>query len=261
MLLYDSLVSQVWDPVTNDYTVTELDVTNRTLLLRHFQRRVPRPDFLFSAVDMAGGISFTYSNTVEGAFETFTFTFANGIAGGVDSLRTMQFDQRGRASQLAGPGTITGGPALGTVITLNKLEPIFQNGVTTFLVPNELSQVKFTAFGAFDGTTNAPIVFPNGTSLQELENLMIGPSGNTPTLPDANIGSPYFAQLAAIGGQAPYTWALAPGSPALPSGLNISSDGKITGIATGPAAIYDFTLRLTDSAGAFRDIQYTITVF
>jgi len=43
--------------------------------------------------------------------------------------------------------------------------------------------------------------------------------------------------------------------------LNISPNGQITGTPTGPAAIYDFTVRITDSAGVFRDVQYTITLF
>ena len=90
---------------------------------------------------------------------------------------------------------------------------------------------------------------------------MTGPASATPFLPDVNAGAAYSAQLAAKGGHAPYTWTLAPGSPSLPAGLNLSSDGKITGTPVGPSAIYDFTVRITDSAGAFRDVQYTITVF
>jgi hypothetical protein len=54
---------------------------------------------------------------------------------------------------------------------------------------------------------------------------------------------------------------LAPGSPGLPDGLNLSSNGKITGTPNGPASIYDFTVRVTDSLGAFSDTAFTITVF
>jgi hypothetical protein len=69
----------------------------------------------------------------------------------------------------------------------------------------------------------------------------------------------YSAQLVGSGGQPPYTFSLAPGS-AVPSGLNLSSDGLISGTPDGPAATYDFVIRITDSNGAFRDSQYTLTI-
>jgi len=258
---YDSLLSRAWDPLTNDYTLTEFDETNKTLSLKHFQRPVRRPDFLFSAADGTAGSTITYSNTVGNATEIFTVTV---ISGQFLAFRSLGFNETAHSSSRAGPGTIEDGPALGSLIIFNKLAPLYANSFANagnFLVPNEVTQSKVVALASFDGTTNAPIVYPNGTSLEELENLLLGPATTTPSLPNANIGLPYSAQLSAIGGQAPYTWALAPSSPGLPSGLNISSSGQITGAPAGPASIYDFTLRLTDSLGAFRDIQYTITVF
>jgi hypothetical protein len=262
---YDSLISQFWDPVTNNYTVPELIDTNGTIVIRHFSRRVPRPDIVFSAVDFAANATFTYSNTVDNLSQLFTFTLTG--VGQAFALRNIVFNDAGRLPNLAGPGTIEGPGALPTLFVFNKLAPLFDNassflGTNNFLLPNELTQVKEGAWGSFDGTTNAPVVYPNGTSLEERENLITGPMSNTPTLPDANIGVPYSAQLSAVGGHgAPYTWSLAPGSPGLPDGLNLDANGKITGTPTGPASIYDFTLRLTDSAGTTRDVQYTISVF
>ena len=95
---YDSLIGQAWEPVTNDYTVTEFNTTNSTYSLKHFQRRVPRPDFLFSAADLAtdnGNIS--YSNTVDNLTEVFTFSWlpvSFGTALEADS--GFNFDFRGR---------------------------------------------------------------------------------------------------------------------------------------------------------------------
>jgi len=182
-------------------------------------------------------------------------------------LNTIGYDQQARPGNQAGPGTIIDPPILSTLYILNEVAPTFLNlspvnGTTnSFLFQTEAQQTAFVAWGSFDGTTNAPVVYPNGTSLEELENLILGPASNTPSLPDGNIGVPYSAQLAAKGGHAPYTWALAPGSPGLPDGLNLSSNGQITGTPTGPTAIYDFTVRITDSATVFRDVQYTITIF
>jgi hypothetical protein len=73
------------------------------------------------------------------------------------------------------------------------------------------------------------------------------------------MGMAYSQQLTGSGGQPPYTFSLAPGS-ALPTGLSISPDGQISGTAVGPAATYDFVIRITDSNGAFRDIPYTLTI-
>jgi hypothetical protein len=261
---FDSLIGQFWDPVTNDYALPELDETNHVIVMRHFQRRVPRPDFLLSAVDLVTAAAFTYSNSVDGAVQTITFTltgFANGLA-----YRTMQFDDAGRPPNLAGPGTIVGSTVLPTVLALNKINPLYLNasstaGTNNFLFPNETTQTFTGGWGSFDGTTNAPVVYPNGTTLADLENLITGPASTTPSLPFANINQPYSARLTAAGGHAPYAWSLAPTSAGLPSGLNLSSDGTISGSADGPAAIYDFTVRITDSVGTFRDVQYTLTVF
>lgn len=69
-------------------------------------------------------------------------------------------------------------------------------------------------------------------------------SGN-PTA--AVLGSAYSFNLSATGGRAPYTFAITTGS--LPSGLNLSTTGLISGIAsvanTCPAS--QFTIRVTDS--------------
>jgi len=261
---YDSLISQAWDEVTNDYTLPELDVTNRTVSLKHFQRRVPRPDFLFTAVDWAANSAVAYSNTVDGATASLSITLT-GI-GQAFYFRTLGFNQSARPSNLAGPGTIESPTVLPTLFILNKLAPLFESSTGTaptnnFLNLTEADHAQLSAWGSFDGTTNAPIVYPNGTSLTELENLITGPAATTPYLPNANIGNQYIAQLNAVGGTAPYTWSLAPTSAGLPAGLTLGSNGRITGIPTGPAAIYDFTVRLMDSAGVYRDTQYTISLF
>jgi hypothetical protein len=263
---YDSLTSRFWDPVTNDYTLAELDETNAVLNLRHFQRRVPRPDILFSAADFSSANSVvTYSNTVDGATEFFTLT-VTGI-GAAFGFNNFAYDQTARPGNQAGPGTIIDDDPLPTLYILNSQFPVFQNQSATtgttngFLFPTEATQAPFSAWGSFDGTTNAPVVYPNGTSLVELEDLMLGPAPATPTLKDGNVGVLYSDQLTAKGGTPPYTFSLAPTSPGLPAGLNISSNGQITGTPSGPPAIYDFTVRITDSAGKFRDVQYTITIF
>jgi hypothetical protein len=261
---YDTIGGQAWDPITNDYTVTEFQ-TNRTLVLRHFQRRVPRPDLLFSTGNFSSaGSTFAYTNVVDGVTNTTPTTTVAG-AGASAFAFTGGYNQAGRDGHKAGPGTIIDPPVLSTIIIYNRVAPDFTTVSSTttnnFLYASELTQTKLIAWGSFDGTTNAPIVYPNETSLTELENQLIGPAATTRNLPNGEIGAAYSAQLSAFGGAAPYTWTLAPGSPGLPSGLNLTPDGQITGTPDGPASIYDFTVRLTDANGVFVNVQYTITIF
>jgi hypothetical protein len=66
--------------------------------------------------------------------------------------------------------------------------------------------------------------------------LSIQTTGGT-TLPVAVVGTPYTTTLTALGGKAPLTWSLAPGS-LLPTGLTLSPAGVISG---SPSASGDFT--------------------
>lgn len=65
-----------------------------------------------------------------------------------------------------GPGVII--PQ--TVITFNKLGPFFEN-----ITPNFLYEESFQGFvwGSFDGTTNDPIVYPQGTLVEDIEDLVL----------------------------------------------------------------------------------------
>ena len=62
--------------------------------------------------------------------------------------------------------------------------------------------------------------------------------------------SRYSAQLAAVGGNAPYKWSLAPGSGVLPPGLRLSAKGVISGKATTPGT-YGFTVEVVDTKVKF----------
>jgi hypothetical protein len=69
----------------------------------------------------------------------------------------------------------------------------------------------------------------------------------TQTIPDALLNDAYSYTMTATGGTAPYTWQKDFDSAPLPSGLQLSQGGHITGKPTA-AGSYSFALRVTDSS-------------
>ncbi|MFZ2276727.1 MAG: SdrD B-like domain-containing protein [Prosthecobacter sp.] len=78
------------------------------------------------------------------------------------------------------------------------------------------------------------------------------------TLSNATRLVPYFTQLTATGGTAPYTFSKLTGS--LPTGLSISTAGAISGTTTASPGTYSFTVQALDVNGAPGTQPYTITI-
>lgn len=232
---FDSLLNQFWVPVTNDYTLYELNTNlgaSSSIIPEHIRRVVTTPDFLFDAAD----IGFANANTV------VPLAFR----------RNVNFDQANVPANSAGPGTID--PP--STITFNTIAPSFGIvGGGSF----GIAATPVLIWGSFDGTTNDPIIYPSTVSLAELESEVLGPFIVTTSLPNGVIGTAYSATLTGTGGQPPYTWSLTPGS-AWPSGITNSPDGQIGGTPTGPAATYDLSIRITDSVTNFNDVTFTLTI-
>lgn len=66
----------------------------------------------------------------------------------------------------------------------------------------------------------------------------------TQQLPAGTNGQEYSVTLAALGGEAPYNWSV-DGTPALPAGLSLNRDGKITGTPTA-ASTTEITFKVED---------------
>ena len=80
-------------------------------------------------------------------------------------------------------------------------------------------------------------------------------------LPAGTVGVNYDVTLAPNGGTAPYTWALAAGSPALPNGLALTpADGKISGKPTNATGTILTEFKLQDSKGQSVQKVLSITV-
>jgi hypothetical protein len=235
---YDSLLGQFFEPVITNFTLVE--VTNNTRWTRPVERTVLSPDILFYADDL---------NTDP---ESLPVNFAV-------ALTEPEFVTATNANN-NGPGTIT--PT--AIFTFNKAGPLLINNGPFFLT--EATGIQSYQWGSFDGSTNAPVVFPNGTDLRSLENQAVlqitQPSVVTNgayLLPLARLNQAYSNQLEAIGGQLPYSWSFAPGSAGLPTGLSLSNTGLISGTPL-EVGIFDFSIRLTETGARYVDRPFTLTV-
>ncbi len=248
---FDSLLSQLWAPITNSYTLTA--ISNNAPMVQTFFRVVTAPDILISAADLTSG---------PGSPVHFDLEYT----------RSINYDTGTTPATLGGPGNIR--PRVN--YTLNKNGPVYFNPGTFFVgtaitisnapvVKNEGTGILDFLWGSFDGTTNAPIVYPSGTSLANIENqvfLQIMVSG---PLPAGNVNVPYSVQLQANGFQPPFTWSLAPDSPGLPPGLappavqGDSSIAVISGTPTTPG-IYDFFIQVQDSGGRTTQRNFSIEI-
>jgi len=74
----------------------------------------------------------------------------------------------------------------------------------------------------------------------------------------AEVGVPYApAVIGATGGKQPYKWSVSSG--ALPTGLALSSDGRVSGTPTGAGA-FSFVVRVDDAAGHAAGVSRSLTV-
>ena len=225
---YDSLLGQFFEPVTNYYTMTR--VTNSQPVTEYYQRVITAPDIVFSAADLAAGPS--------------------GIPGNAYRLRSIGFDESQVLGQNAGPGVIY--PE--THVTLNKVGPVYLNS-SPFLMQGP--SADFTVqWGSFDGTTNEPVLYPNGTSIANLEAavlLQVSPA----SLPVAHVGQPFTQSFTATGGVPPYTLASPNISVNVP-GMSFSGS-TLTGTPTATGA-YPLTIQVTDSVNRVVNVPYTLFV-
>ena len=239
---YDSLIGQFWEPVSTNYVLNA--VTNSTLLPQTVQRTVTQPDILFTAGVLTGGPGAVTIN---------------------DFNRNVNFNSDNALAGLAGPGTIE----TPTTITFNKVGPVYANLSPGFLEGN---QIAVQIWASFDGSTNIPVVYPNGTSTANLENLIfIQTSPTSGTLTNGTLGLNYTNVFPGFtvtsGATAPFVWTLSPGSAGLPAGLTLTTvpgnlgqiTGRISGVPTTPG-IYDFSIRMTDATARYVDRPYTITI-
>ena len=87
------------------------------------------------------------------------------------------------------------------------------------------------------------------------------PSGLTftSTPPSGNAGSLYDFTFAGQGGTAPYSWDIQFGGGTLPSGLTLTSAGRLSGTPTVPG-VYPIVVRLTDANGSSFQSMFSLQI-
>jgi hypothetical protein len=203
-----------------------------------FQRIVRQPDFLFTAQDLVS------------ASGTFPIVIPY-------DARSIVFNQNNRLAGLAGPGTIE--PPV--TITLDKVGPIFFN---IFPGLDQTTNALVFIWGSYDGTTNDPIVYPQGTSIKDLEDQVLM-AITSPLSVAGAVGTAFSLQLTGTGGAPPYTWSLGPGSPGLPPGFDplqpngTFANGIISGTPVQPGT-FNVLIHMADSGGRSIDRQLTLVI-
>jgi len=242
------LLGRFFYPITNEYVLNS--VTNSTIVKHRIRRVVNTPDILFTAADIVNPPPPVTGAPVVNIYQRDINFNSNNIVNNSDGI-------------LNGPGLIQ--PV--KTVTFQKVGPAFRNAGPFFM--DEPSNVGTFLLGSFDGTTNAPVVYPNGRSIMDYENEVLIHVSTT-TLPGGTSGVVFTAQLQGTGGTTPYTWGLAPGSGPLPPGLGefsaacncwvVPSGGLISGTPTTPGT-FNFTVLMTDASNqsVTQDLSITIS--
>lgn len=247
---FDSLIGQFLAPITNDYYLVM--ITNSQAVTQHFQRVITTPDILLSAQDLVNGGPPIIFNPYS---------------------RTVQFDQSTILNNLAGPGTIPPG----ITFSFNNQVPFYLasplsatgviNGTNNFL--GEQDQTVALSWASFDGSTNAPIVYPNGQGIADLLSQILitvtltNSTGSFSTMPPGTNGVPYNLTLNVTGGQPPYTLT-APNFSTLVPGLTFNGvtngvSASISGTPNTPGS-FNFDLLIQDSGNRVVNLNYPITI-
>ena len=167
---YDSLIGQYFRPFTVSYP--DYYITNGTLHTGAASRTVIQPDILFAAADLGTTITGTpyyYERQTTGSWTNNASinNHDNGvvIVGGLDP---------GLLEEHAGPGVIQ--PSSPIVISFSDKFPYWENTDPFYLSEANLFAGPFI-WGSFDGSTNAPVVFPRfgGISLDLIRQFMTVP--------------------------------------------------------------------------------------
>jgi len=223
------------------------------------------------------GLSLNSTNgTISGtptSAKTFTFTIKVADRAGATATKDFSLTIAASAPALgittnSLPGGTVGSP-YSQSITASGGTPPYTWAVSSGSLPPGLSLNSSTA--VIGGTPSSPNTFnftaqvtdAAGVTANKAFTITIAPNVpkltiTTTSLPNGTAGSSYSQSITASGGTAPYSWAFTAGS--LPSGLSLNaSNGAIAGTPSS-ANTYNFTVQVTDAAGATASNPFTLTI-
>ena len=157
-LAFDSLLGTFFTPFTNSYTDTTF--TNYTSVVQQVKRGIAQPDFIFVAEDI--GVA---ANLVP------VLTSRSGTGNWVNNDLLNGSDE---AANSSGPGVI--GPQVR--ISFSNVLPYFSTSTLNDEIPGEENAFVSQVWGSFDGSTNAPVIYPfNGLlTLPQLRQQVLNPA-------------------------------------------------------------------------------------
>jgi hypothetical protein len=220
----------------------------------------------FAGSGLPGGLSVTSTGSGKAKI---TGTAANGTGGqygvdvtatnGVGSPATKHLDVTvDEAPELTGPATARFVVGVATAVGFSSDGYPQANLVAIGALPatlhfhdngNGSATLSGTVTTADIGTYTITVKASNGVdpdATQQVTVEVVPPlSISTTSLPNAAYKTTYSGQVAASGGQPPYTFTVSAGS--LPAGLTMNSAGLITGATTANPGTYTFTVKATDA--------------
>lgn len=157
--LYDSLLGVFFKPITNSYP--DVVITNYSAVVQTVTRGIIQPDILFVAEDL--GLAANLTPVLTSRSDTAPW-IDNDLLNGNDET-----------TQSRGPGLIT--PQVR--ISFSNQLPYFSTDSTSE-VPGEDNAFRSSIWGSYNGSTNAPVIYPFGSTLtlQQLRQRILQP--NTP---------------------------------------------------------------------------------
>ncbi len=162
---YDSLLGTAFTPRTYHYTIPW--VTNGALRSLTVTRTVTAPDIIFTAGDLTFPGPAPYQQTLARISPIGTppgfITYGEAVSPGLVNAATV-----------VTPAVI----ASELVVTFNNSGQVYYNRGTQFLDQNSIIDLGFI-WGSFNGSTNTPIPFPTGTSIDEIEAQVLSAGSET----------------------------------------------------------------------------------
>ena len=206
----------------------------------------------------AGATAYTVTVTdAAGATATSTFSLTiNGVIAAAQAVATKSLTL-GTAAVAFTPVTVSGGTSPYT----HTVAPALPAGLALATATGVISGTPTAVAAAANYTVTATDA--NGAQASNSFNLTVNAALTSAVAVATksvtlNTSVAAFTPVTKAGGTSPYAFAV---SPALPAGLTLNTaDGAVSGTPTAAAAAADYTVTITDGAGATTAKAFTLTV-